>query len=107
MVAIYCFAKLHIHIAQMPSKKYCFQSNTGFEMKFEEFQNGYQIRYQNRVIMPNLRHHVAHSLPPRFGSINCTFWEEMLFKEFQDGCHAAWCLNLNLSLMSPTEPSFI
>ena len=37
--------------------------------------------------MSNLRRHVVHSIPAMSGSIKCLVQEEMLFQEFQDGCH--------------------
>ena len=30
------------------------------------------------------------SLPPSFGLILLTIWEEMLFEDFQDGCHEGY-----------------
>ena len=88
----------------------------GRRMLFEEFQDGHHsghLGYRNRTILSVLNVHVNQCLPPSFGLIWITVWEEMSFEDFQDrhyGGHLGYwnrriwaILNLHVAQMPPTK----
>ena len=86
-----------------------FSSDLWFERRcrFEEFQDGHHLGYQNGTILVILNLHVALML--WFGSIRLTIWAQILFEEFQDGpldCHLGTVLTilyLHVTLMPLTK----
>ena len=88
MVAIYYFKDLTSILSRCLPQKYCSIQHV-FENKKLRISEWLPYKIPEQSQMLSLRHHVAHDLQPMFGAIKCMVWEEMFFKEFQDGCRAA------------------
>ena len=67
------------------------------QIRFEDFQDGH-LRYLNRIVLAFLNLYVTLMPPIKFG-LN-PVWEDMSFKEFQNGGHLGCQNETNLTVLN-------